>query len=94
MGKKQYQSKSRYGRKPSPGKKKHAQRATNSHEADAPSEEVAAETRTEPVAPPVARAPRTTSRPSSHPYVKSDLIRTLVIAGIAFVILIILYFVL
>lgn len=94
MGKKQYQSQGKYARKANQGKKKRFNRP------GVPSGTALESNQDEPSVESAPSAPLTSSRlqPSqssvSYPYVTSDLIQTVIIAGIAFVILIILYFVL
>jgi hypothetical protein len=96
MGKKQFQSQGKYARKATQAKKKRSQKpnlpSSSTNQASASDQTATAQQ-------PVQAAPSTISRShslqgNSYPYVASDLINTLVIAGIAFVILVVLYFVL
>jgi len=94
MGKKQYQSQGKYARKATQAKKKRPNRPV------VPSGESFQSGQDDSNAEQVRSTPLTSSRlqssqvSASYPYITSDLIRTAIIAGIAFVILVVLYIVL
>ena len=93
MGK-QYQSQGKYARNANQAKKKRQSKPNVSHDMSSSSDPSSLDDG------PVRSGPLTSSRlqaseaKSSYPYVASDLIYTIIIAGIAFVILVVLYIVL
>ena len=90
MAKKQYQSQSKNATRSNLAKKKPSNIQRSVRPASTKKD------RTEGTAPPVTAAPRASTQTAnaSHAYVISDLIRTVIIAGISFVILVVLYIVL
>ena len=98
MGKKQYQSQDSYAKKGSQTKKKKRSQNPNVERSARPvsTEKDITEGASRPAAGSFPAAPHTPAPTitASHTYVISDLIRTGIIAGIAFVILIVLYIVL
>ena len=92
MGKKHYQGQSKFAKRAGQAKKKRHQKPNEPQNVTmaVTESEVSSETVQ---APPVRKLRSDTPASSiSHPYVASDLIHTLIIAAVAFVILLILYF--
>lgn len=94
MGKKQFQSQGKYARKATQAKKKRSNRpgmmsnaGLQSGQDDSANEEVSS-------TPLTSKRLQSSQTSVSYPYITSDLVHTAIIAGIAFVVLIILYFVL
>ena len=98
MGKKQYQSQGNYAKKGSQEKKRKRSQNPNVKRSARPvsTEKDITEGTSQPAARSVPAATHTSAptTTTSHAYVVSDLIRTGIIAGIAFVILVVLYIVL
>ena len=94
MGKKQYQSQGKYARKANQSKKKRFNRPGVPSGAPLQSNQDETSVESAPSIPLTGSRVQPSQSSVSYPYVTSDLIQTAIIAGIAFVILIILYFVL
>ena len=97
MGKKQYQSSNKYARTGSKAKKRRPQKPAGQMSTFSALPEQSPAGEVPPSLPPHAsavQARQLQATIASHTYVVSDLIHTLIIAVIAFIILVILYFVL